>query len=97
MPTPRSIKFSPSEVIQRAEHPNSFYRDQDNKATLRDHGFMTEWAKRAGSLVFQDAEALNEDNIVTFCILGTFWYSQGHWQLSYLHKGLCLPTDMTCT
>ena len=51
---------------------------------------MVEWAKRAGSLVFQKAEALCEDNIVTFCILGTFWYGQGSWRLSYLHKGLHL-------
>lgn len=48
---------------------------------------MIEWAKRAGSLVFQDAESLCGDNIVTFCILATFWYAQGSWRLSYLHKG----------
>ena len=51
---------------------------------------MLEWAKRAGKLVFQDAETLQEDNIVTFSILGLFWYGQGSWKLCYLHKGLNL-------
>lgn len=56
---------------------------------------MIEWAKRAGALVFQDAESLCEDNIVTFCVLGTFWYAQGSWRLSYLHKGSCLLDTAT--
>lgn len=48
---------------------------------------MIEWAKRAGKLVFQDAEDLDDDNIVTFSILALFWYSQGSWRLCYLHRG----------
>lgn len=48
---------------------------------------MTKWAKKAGSLVFQDAEDLNDDNIVTHCNLSLFWHSQGSWRISYLHKG----------
>ncbi len=66
----------------------SFYRDHNGEASLKRQGFMIEWAKRAGKLVFQDAEDLHEDNIVTFAILALFWYSQGSWRLCYLHKGI---------
>ena len=66
---------------------DSFYRDRNGEATLKDHGFMMEWAKRAGELVFQEAQTLNEDNIVTFCILALFWYTQGSWRQCYLYKG----------
>lgn len=48
---------------------------------------MNEWAKRAGTLVFQDVQSLRAENIVTFCILGLFWYTQGSWRLCYLYKG----------
>jgi hypothetical protein len=48
---------------------------------------MNEWAKRAGTLVFQDVQNLRAENIVTFCILGLFWYTQGSWRLCYLYKG----------
>lgn len=48
---------------------------------------MLEWAKRAGSLVFQEVEEFYEDNIVTFCNLAMFWHSQGSWRISQLHKG----------
>lgn len=48
---------------------------------------MTKWAKKAGTLVFQEVEDLQEDNIVTFCNLSLFWHSQGSWRISYLHKG----------
>ena len=48
---------------------------------------MTEWAQRAGKLVFQEAEDLHEDNIATFCNLALFWHSQGSWRKSYLYKG----------
>jgi len=54
---------------------------------LRDHGFMIEWAKRAGTLVFQDVQSLSAENIVTFSILSLFWYTQGSWRLCYLYKG----------
>jgi hypothetical protein len=64
-----------------------FYRDADGKATLKDDGLVTRWAKKAGALVFQDVEDLHEDNIVTFCNLSLFWHSQGSWRISYLHKG----------
>jgi hypothetical protein len=66
----------------------SFYRDPAGQAPLRDHGFMIEWAKQAGKLVFQEAEDLHEDNIVTFCNLALFWFSQGSWRIAYLHKGI---------
>jgi hypothetical protein len=55
---------------------------------------MTEWAKKAGALVFQEAEELHEDNIVTFCNLSLFWHSQGSWRISYLHKGKCSITNI---
>jgi hypothetical protein len=48
---------------------------------------MTTWAKRAGKLVFLEAEDLNEENIVTFCNLALFWHGQGAWRISHLHKG----------
>ncbi|PNP78040.1 hypothetical protein FNYG_08766 [Fusarium nygamai] len=48
---------------------------------------MTKWAKEAGALVFQNAEELSDDNLVTFCNLSLFWHSQGSWRISYLHKG----------
>ncbi|KAF5587523.1 hypothetical protein FPANT_6868 [Fusarium pseudoanthophilum] len=65
----------------------NFYRDESGKATLKDQGLTTKWAKEAGALVFQDAEDLNDDNLVTFCNLSLFWHSQGSWRISYLHKG----------
>ncbi|KAH7191847.1 uncharacterized protein B0J16DRAFT_393909 [Fusarium flagelliforme] len=65
----------------------NFYRDENGKSTLKEQGLMTQWARKAGSLVFQDAEDLNDDNIVTHCNLSLFWHSQGSWRISYLHKG----------
>ncbi|KAI1016866.1 hypothetical protein LB504_007077 [Fusarium proliferatum] len=65
----------------------NFYHDNSGKATLKEQGLMTKWAKEAGALVFQDAEELNDDNLVTFCNLSLFWHSQGSWRISYLHKG----------
>ncbi|RVX67076.1 hypothetical protein B0A52_08319 [Exophiala mesophila] len=73
-------------ILSLCAYAANFYRDRNGEAPLRDHGFMIEWAKRAGSLVFRDAESLCGENIVTFCILATFWYAQGSWRLSYLHK-----------
>ncbi|KAK6371287.1 hypothetical protein LTS17_009018 [Exophiala oligosperma] len=64
-----------------------FYRDASGQATLKEHGFMIEWAQRAGKLVFQEVEDLDEDNIVTFLTLGLFWHSQGAWRTCYLYKG----------
>ena len=49
---------------------------------------MIDWAKRAGRLVFQEAEELHEDNVVTFCNLALFWNSQGSWRIALLHKGM---------
>lgn len=68
----------------------SFYRDANDVATLKEHGFMIDWAERAGKLVFQEVENPNENNIVTFMNLGLFWYSQGIWRRSYIHKGIAL-------
>ncbi|KAM3083425.1 hypothetical protein ACMFMG_004075 [Clarireedia jacksonii] len=65
----------------------NFYRDKNDEAILKDHGFMNTWAKRAGKLVFLEAEDLNEENIITFCNLSLFWHGQGAWRLSHLHKG----------
>ncbi|CAG7557895.1 unnamed protein product [Fusarium equiseti] len=65
----------------------NFYRDDNSKTPLKDQDLMGKWAKKAGSLVFQDAEGLNDDNIVTHCNLSLFWHSQGSWRISYLHKG----------
>ncbi|KAF4339116.1 hypothetical protein FBEOM_6934 [Fusarium beomiforme] len=65
----------------------NFYRDESGKATLKEQGLMKKWAKTAGALVFQDAEELSDDNLVTFCNLSLFWHSQGSWRISYLHKG----------
>lgn len=68
----------------------SYYRDTNGRATLRDDGFMTTWARRAGKLAFQEAEELNEDNVVTFVNLALFWNGQGSWRLSMLYKGKVL-------
>ncbi|KAF4963112.1 hypothetical protein FSARC_8825 [Fusarium sarcochroum] len=65
----------------------NFYRDKTGRAIFKEDGLMTKWAKQAGALVFQEAEELHEDNIVTFCNLSLFWHSQGSWRISYLHKG----------
>ena len=65
----------------------SFYQDLNGQTTLKDHGFMKEWAQRAGKLVFQEAEELHDDNIVTFCNLSLFWHSKGQWRVAHLHKG----------
>lgn len=65
----------------------SFYRDMTGQATFKENGSMIEWAKKAGRLVFQEAEDLHEENIVTFSNLALFWHSQGSWRISQLHKG----------
>jgi hypothetical protein len=49
---------------------------------------MTDWAKRAGKLVLQEAEELHEDNVVTFCNLALFWHAEGSWRIALLHKGV---------
>lgn len=48
---------------------------------------MIEWAHRAGTLAFQEAETLCEDNSVTHINLCLFWHSQGNWRLCHLHRG----------
>ncbi|KAH7011168.1 hypothetical protein EDB80DRAFT_711345 [Ilyonectria destructans] len=65
----------------------NFYRDITGQATFKENGSMIEWAKKAGRLVFQEAEDLHEENIVTFSNLALFWHSQGSWRISQLHKG----------
>ena len=49
---------------------------------------MVEWARKAGRLVFQQAEDLHEGKVVTLIILGLFWYSQGSWKISQFYKGI---------
>lgn len=66
----------------------SFYLDAKNQTSLKEHGFSTQWAELAGKLAFQEVESPNEDNIVAFVNLGLFWYSQGSWRRSYIHKGI---------
>ncbi|KAK3647094.1 hypothetical protein LTR56_008262 [Elasticomyces elasticus] len=86
---------TPHVVLSVCAWAANFYRDQNGVTTLRDHGFMVEWAKRAGNLVFQDVQSLRAESIVSFTILGLFWYTQGSWRLSSLYKGnavLCLQT-----
>ncbi|KAF4448234.1 hypothetical protein F53441_8341 [Fusarium austroafricanum] len=65
-------------AVLRERLPPSFYRDESGNATLKEQGLMTKWAKTAGSLVFQEAEELSDDNLVTFCNLSLFWHSQGN-------------------
>lgn len=65
----------------------SYYRDENGHHTLKDHGFMIEWARRAGRIVFSDVESFHDDNLVTFVNLSLFWHSQGSWRTFYLHKG----------
>ncbi len=65
----------------------SFYRDGMDNASLREHGFGYEWAERAARLAFQDVEEPHEENVVTFLNLALFWYSQGSWRKSFIHKG----------
>ncbi|KAF7561041.1 hypothetical protein G7046_g3107 [Stylonectria norvegica] len=68
----------------------NFYRDGDNQATYREDGSMLAWAKRAGKLVFEEAEELHEENVVTFFNLSLFWHSQGSWRMS---KALILKAN----
>lgn len=68
----------------------SSYRDQHGEATLKDHGFMVEWARKAGRLVFQQLEDFHEEKIVMLTILGLFWYSQGSWRVSQSYKGISI-------
>lgn len=63
-----------------------FYRDDDNRPTLKDCGFSTEWAEHAGKLAFQEVENPHEDLVVTFLNLALFWYSQGSWRRCSVHK-----------
>ncbi|KAI0487018.1 hypothetical protein F4859DRAFT_324250 [Xylaria cf. heliscus] len=64
-----------------------FYEDTSGLPTLKDQGFMLEWAQRAGRLVFQEVEELTRGNIVTYMNLALFWHSQGAWRRAYLYKG----------
>ena len=66
----------------------SFYRDENGQALLLDRGFAREWADRAGKLALNELEMVHEDNIVTFASLSLFWYTQGSWRRSYIHKGM---------
>ena len=46
-----------------------------------------DWAERGGQLAFQEVENPSEENVVTFMNLALFWYSQGVWRRSFIHKG----------
>ncbi|OCT45726.1 hypothetical protein CLCR_01616 [Cladophialophora carrionii] len=65
----------------------NFHQDDNERSILRDHSFNTEWADQAGKLAFQDIENPTEDHVVTFMNLALFWYSQGAWRRSAIHKG----------
>jgi hypothetical protein len=67
---------------------SSFYRDSNGNPSLREYGFSIEWAERAGKLAYQDVETPNQDNLVTFLNLLLFWYGQGSWRRSFVHKGM---------
>ncbi|KAI8947499.1 hypothetical protein F4801DRAFT_582324 [Xylaria longipes] len=64
-----------------------FYEDASGLPSLKDQGFMLEWAQSAGKLVFQEVEELARGNIVTYMNLALFWHSQGAWRRAYLYKG----------
>ncbi|KAK3650409.1 hypothetical protein LTR56_006388 [Elasticomyces elasticus] len=64
----------------------NFYQDCNGFASLRTQGFMTEWAQRAGKLAFSEIETFNKDLAVTFLNLSMYWYSQGSWKISSLHR-----------
>lgn len=64
----------------------SFYYDINGRATLKEDGFMVDWATRAGRMVFAVAEELQEESVVTHTNLSLFWSSQGEWRRSILHK-----------
>ncbi|KIW93881.1 uncharacterized protein Z519_05196 [Cladophialophora bantiana CBS 173.52] len=81
-------RANPHVVLSICAWAANFYRDQNGQATLKDHGFMVEWARKAGRLVFQQPEDLHEDKIVTLMTLGLFWYSQGSWRVSQFYKGV---------
>ncbi|KIW92643.1 uncharacterized protein Z519_06490 [Cladophialophora bantiana CBS 173.52] len=80
----------------------NFYRDPNDRSVLCNHDFSREWAGQAGKLAFQEVENPTEEHIVTFMNLALFWYSQGSWRRSAIHKGsaaqiahlLGLGTDM---
>ena len=59
---------------------------------LREHGFSNEWAERAGKIAFQNVETPTQNNVVVFLNLALFWYSQGSWRRSYVHKGMIYAT-----
>jgi hypothetical protein len=48
---------------------------------------MSEWAEKAGKLVFQHAEELESENITTYLNLALFWHSIGLYQKAYFYKG----------
>ncbi|OQU96863.1 Fungal specific transcription factor domain-containing protein isoform 3 [Cladophialophora immunda] len=65
----------------------NFYRGPDGRSALCNHDFSTEWADQAGKLAFQEVENPTDEHIVTFMNLALFWYSQGSWRRSVIHKG----------
>jgi hypothetical protein len=70
-----------------------FHHDANGNLSLKDHGFMADWAERAGEQVLKEVERPHEDNIVTFMNLALLWYAEGSWRRSYIHKGKCHPVS----
>ncbi|KAH8893599.1 hypothetical protein GQ53DRAFT_717156 [Thozetella sp. PMI_491] len=67
-----------------------FHRDEKDRLPFKD--FAQVWAERAGKLALNEVETPREDNIVTFATLSLFWYTQGSWRRSYIHKGNAMQT-----
>lgn len=72
---------------------SSFHNDEKGKLPFKE--FAHVWAERAGKLALNEIETPNEDNLVTFSTLTLFWYSQGSWRRSFIHKGIRVPLQMT--
>ncbi|KAG8358388.1 hypothetical protein FVEN_g3936 [Fusarium venenatum] len=65
----------------------NFYGDEHGRSKLSHRSQREKWARKAGSLVFEDIQDFHQENIVTFFNLALFWHSQGSWRMSFLHKG----------
>lgn len=57
-------------------------------SSLWQQSLATQWATRAGQLVFQEVDNPQEENIVTFVNLTLFWYEQGQWRKCSIYQGM---------
>ncbi|OJJ68573.1 hypothetical protein ASPBRDRAFT_68120 [Aspergillus brasiliensis CBS 101740] len=73
-------------VLSMCALASSFLSDANGKLWLRENEFGREWAKRAGQLVFCEAEHPRHENIPTFINLALFWYAEGEWIKSAVYK-----------